>query len=120
MLRTGGVFFFDTVNRTRLSRLVSIKLGQEWRWTRFLPPNLHDWHKFIKPEELATLMRRSQLAGTEMKGMSPQAKPPALLLMLLLHKRGKLSFNEMGRRMHFQQTDDLASAYMGYALKESG
>ncbi len=34
----GGVFFFDTLNRTFLSKLVAIKIWQEWRTTAFMPP----------------------------------------------------------------------------------
>src|SRR4029077_14954625 len=49
VLRAGGVYLFDTINRTIPSRLVMIKLFQDWGPTRFMPPKLHDWRSFIKP-----------------------------------------------------------------------
>jgi 2-polyprenyl-6-hydroxyphenyl methylase / 3-demethylubiquinone-9 3-methyltransferase len=43
VLRPGGVYLFDTINRTRLSNFVMIKLFQDWRLTSWMPPNLHSW-----------------------------------------------------------------------------
>ena len=57
VLKPGGVFLYDTINRTFPSKLVMIKLVQEWKSTSFMPPNLHDWNAFIKPRELLTLMK---------------------------------------------------------------
>ena len=52
VLKPGGVYMYDTINRTRRSKLVMIKLMQEWRSTALMEPNLHDWDMFIKPDEL--------------------------------------------------------------------
>ena len=60
VLRPGGVYMYDTINRTRRSKLVMIKLFQEWRSTALMEPNLHDWDMFIKPSEL--------VAGTRPRG----------------------------------------------------
>jgi len=35
----------------------------------------------------------------------------------LKHKRGKITLTEMGKRMNFQESNDLSTSYMGYALK---
>src|SRR5439155_26744182 len=43
VLRPGGLFVYDTINRTIASRLVVVNLLQDWRWTRIMPPNLHSW-----------------------------------------------------------------------------
>ncbi len=59
VLKPGGIFCYDTINRTLLSKLVLIKMAQEWQATRFMPPNLHDWQQFIKPRELISFMRRA-------------------------------------------------------------
>ena len=53
VLRPGGVFFYDTINRTLQSRLIVIKLLQDWPWTAMMPPRLHDWRMFIRPEGAA-------------------------------------------------------------------
>src|SRR5512141_1101674 len=52
VLKPGGTYLYDTINRTLQSRLIVIKLLQEWRWTALMPPRLHDWKMFIRPSEL--------------------------------------------------------------------
>lgn len=66
-------FFYDTINRTFLSWLATIKMAQEWEITRFMPSNLHDWKNFIKPQELRVCMQRYGLQNQEVKGISPAA-----------------------------------------------
>lgn len=117
VLVADGIFFYDTVNRTFQSWLVTLKLAQEWKMTCFLPPNLHDWHHFIKPQELLRCMQRYHLQNQEIKGMSLHANPFVAINLLLRHKRGKITLTEMGRRMNFQESRDLSGSYMGYALK---
>src|SRR5262245_15034770 len=38
VLRSGGIYFYDTINRTLRSRLIMIKLLQDWPWTAMMPP----------------------------------------------------------------------------------
>ena len=61
VLKKDGFFFYDTINRTFMSRIISIKLLQEWKATRVMPPNLHDWKLFIKPAELQAHMSAHRL-----------------------------------------------------------
>jgi 2-polyprenyl-6-hydroxyphenyl methylase/3-demethylubiquinone-9 3-methyltransferase len=118
VLKPNGLFFYDTINRTFLSWLAAIKMAQEWSITRFMPPNLHDWKKFIKPQELQLCMQRYHLQNREVKGMSPGAHPLLVISLFLRHKRGKITLTEMGKRMNFQESNDLSTSYMGYALKQ--
>ena len=69
-LRPGGVFLFDTVNRTVMSWLVLIKLWQDWGWAG-IPANVHVWDKFIKPNELVALMQDNGLLSKGLKGIGP-------------------------------------------------
>jgi 2-polyprenyl-6-hydroxyphenyl methylase/3-demethylubiquinone-9 3-methyltransferase len=39
VLKPGGLYLFDTINRTRLSKLVMIKLSQDWAATAWMPPH---------------------------------------------------------------------------------
>lgn len=117
VLVVDGLFFYDTVNRTARSWLAAIKLAQEWKMTSLLPPNLHDWKHFIKPQELCVSMQQSNLQNQEIRGMSPQANPVVILSLFLQHKRGKITLAEMGKRMNFQASRDLSVSYMGYACK---
>jgi 2-polyprenyl-6-hydroxyphenyl methylase/3-demethylubiquinone-9 3-methyltransferase len=57
--KPGGIFFFDTLNRTFVSKLVAIKIFQEWQSTAFMPPRLHEWRMFIRPDELRRLLVRA-------------------------------------------------------------
>src|SRR5215207_8697389 len=52
VLEPGGVFLYDTVNRTLRSKLLMIKLSQEWSATAWAEPDLHEFDMFIRPEEL--------------------------------------------------------------------
>jgi SAM-dependent methyltransferase len=42
VLRPDGLYLYDTVNRTVRSKLLMIKLFQDWKATAFMEPNLHD------------------------------------------------------------------------------
>ena len=64
VLRPGGVFLYDTINRTRRSRLLVIKLSQDWAATRWAEPNTHDWRCFIRPAELE---RKPAAAGLDVR-----------------------------------------------------
>lgn len=117
VLKPGGLFFYDTINRTFISKLVMIKVMQEWPSTAFVSePNVHVWERFIKPAELVGLLDRHGLDQREMRGISPQRLNP-IRLLLDLHRRaqGKISFMELGRRLALQETGNLGASYMGYA-----
>jgi 2-polyprenyl-6-hydroxyphenyl methylase/3-demethylubiquinone-9 3-methyltransferase len=117
VLRPGGVYVFDTINRTGLSRLVMIKLFQEWRLTAWMPPNLHAWEQFITPDELRAALGRHSLAARGIVGIGPGVKPPRLLSLLYQLHRGKISHGEFGHRARFVVTKDVRVSYAGYATK---
>jgi 2-polyprenyl-6-hydroxyphenyl methylase/3-demethylubiquinone-9 3-methyltransferase len=117
VLRPGGVYLFDTINRTSLSRLVMIKLFQEWRLTAWMPPNLHAWEQFITPEELAAVMRRHQLERRDFVGIAPGVTPPRLILLFRQLRKGRISPAELGRRARFVVTKDMRISYAGSATK---
>jgi 2-polyprenyl-6-hydroxyphenyl methylase/3-demethylubiquinone-9 3-methyltransferase len=54
VLKPGGYFCFDTINRTMRSRLIMIWLLETL--LRQIPPGIHDWHKFITPQELTEIL----------------------------------------------------------------
>ena len=119
VLRPGGVFLYDTVNRTLLSRLLIIGVAQEWSATQFLPPNLHDWRMFIKPAELHAILARHGLIARGVVGLAPALNPLALLRALYLFRRGHLSYGQVGARLRFRVSRDRSASYAGYALKRS-
>lgn len=120
VLKPGGVYCFDTVNRTLFSKLVTIKLFQEWRATAFLPPNLHAWEQYITPTELKRLLARHGLAAQEMIGMTPAANPLTIPRLLWRYKRGRLSLQQLGAAARFKVGGHTRATYVGYALKARG
>jgi 2-polyprenyl-6-hydroxyphenyl methylase/3-demethylubiquinone-9 3-methyltransferase len=117
VLKPGGLFFYDTINRSFIAWLGDIKLAQDWQATSFMPVNLHEWQKFIKPRELQDYLKQANLPGQEMRGISPRTHPLATIALLLQHKRGKLTMPELGLRLGFHESDDRSGSYMGYAAK---
>jgi 2-polyprenyl-6-hydroxyphenyl methylase/3-demethylubiquinone-9 3-methyltransferase len=113
-----GVFFFDTINRTLMSNLLAINVIQEWRATRLVPPNLHSWSHFIRPEELDATLTQGGLARQEFIGLFPAVNHRALW-SLWRYKRGAISAGELGRRIPFHVSENRSVSYAGYAIKKS-
>lgn len=120
VLKPGGLFFYDTVNRTFISKIAIIKVMQEWPSTAFAAPNSHVWERFIKPAELVTLFERHGLKQREMRGIMPRRNPIVALLDFRRRVQGKITFRELGRRLDFQESEHLEVSYMGYATKRMG
>jgi 2-polyprenyl-6-hydroxyphenyl methylase/3-demethylubiquinone-9 3-methyltransferase len=117
VLKPGGIYCFDTINRTLFSKLVTIKLFQEWQTTAFLPPRLHAWEQYITPAELKRLLARHGLATREIVGMTPAANPITILRLLRRYKRGRLSLQQLGAAARFKAGGHTLASYLGYALK---
>jgi 2-polyprenyl-6-hydroxyphenyl methylase/3-demethylubiquinone-9 3-methyltransferase len=108
VLAPGGLFLYDTINRTWLTRLFHVGILQEWR--RLVPPRTHDWRQFITPRELEAAMRAEGLRPVETRGLFP-AQPVRFAFHLLLHKKGR------DRMPSFRIGNGLAGSYVGYATK---
>jgi 2-polyprenyl-6-hydroxyphenyl methylase/3-demethylubiquinone-9 3-methyltransferase len=67
LLRPGGLMICSTLNRNPKSYVMAI-IGAEWVM-RWLPKGTHEWSKFITPDELYDLIRRSGLDPVDRKGM---------------------------------------------------
>ena len=109
VLESGGIFLFDTINRTWLTRVFHIGLLQEWR--NLVPPHTHDWRQFIRPFELAGVLRRAGLAPVETRGLTP-VHPIRFGLHLMIHRKGK------DRMPPFHVSDSISGSYLGYAVKQ--
>jgi 2-polyprenyl-6-hydroxyphenyl methylase/3-demethylubiquinone-9 3-methyltransferase len=117
VLKDGGLFLYDTINRTLRSRIAVIGAFQQWEWTSCAPANLHDWSHFIKPRELRAIMAEHGLEHGGAAGMSPRANPIELIRQMRKRKRGQISHGELGRRMRMGVSRDLSMSYMGWAVK---
>ena len=117
VLKPGGIYFYDTINRTFPAKLVMIKLFQEWPATRWMPPNLHDYQQFIKPHELKASLARNALEQQETVGLAPSAAPPKMLRLLRQLKKRQINPAELGRQTPFKTSSDRSILYAGYATK---
>lgn len=66
VLKTNGLFFFDTINRNFKSRVIMIWLLE--KITRDIDRGIHDWRKFIKPKELLGLLKINGFTNVVLKG----------------------------------------------------
>ena len=117
VLRPGGLFFYDTINRTLWSYVVVIKVLQEWSWSRLLPRDLHDWRLFVTPQELTASMARSGLEHRETRGMSPRQGLIRVVRAIRQFKRGAMRAEELARRLELTTSRNIMASYMGYAVR---
>jgi 2-polyprenyl-6-hydroxyphenyl methylase / 3-demethylubiquinone-9 3-methyltransferase len=115
--KPGGIFFFDTLNRTFVSRLVAIKIWQEWKSTAFMPRRLHEWRMFIRPEELKGLLAQAGFEFKEFRGTSPDVSIPRMISLLRKRAKGEIGYKELGASFKLVESNDLKILYMGYAVK---
>ena len=119
VLKPGGVFLYDTINRTLESWIVMIKLFQEWDSTSLMPPDLHDWHMFIKPGELLAKLAENGLENRDQTGLKSSATPLRAFRVLQARKRGEISYLEAMRRLDLRESRDKNVLYAGYARKRA-
>ena len=118
VLKPNGIFFYDTLNRTFISKLVAIKIWQEWKRWAFMPPNLHVWEMFIKPAELKELLAKNNLEWKEHVGSSPNISIPKMLGYLRKRSKGEWTFEDLGKRFWLIESNDMNILYGGYAVKK--
>lgn len=70
VLKPGGLFLYDTINRNPLSLFAAITVAEDL--LRLLPKGTHDPALFIKPSELRQVLARAGLASGPTKGLGPR------------------------------------------------
>ena len=68
LMKPGGKLFLSTLNRTPVSFVTAI-IGAEYV-ARLLPRGTHDYRQFLKPSELAALLRGAGLTLDEISGIA--------------------------------------------------
>ncbi|MGJ8535642.1 MAG: bifunctional 2-polyprenyl-6-hydroxyphenol methylase/3-demethylubiquinol 3-O-methyltransferase UbiG [Parasphingopyxis sp.] len=66
-LKPDGLLIMSTPNRTGLSKLAMITVGEG---AGLIPEGTHDWDKFLTPEELTGLLEDTGLSVTDISGLS--------------------------------------------------
>jgi len=108
VLKPGGFFGFDTINRTFQSRLIMLWILEDI--LQKIPRGIHDWNKFIKPEELRNIMDENGFKNIELKGFNIF---------------GRSIFDNISSLFYYQKTGtfqinidrDLSVMYIGKAIK---
>lgn len=118
VLKPGGIFFYDTINRTFASRLVAINICQKWQRWAFMPADLHVWRMFIKPRELRSLLQGNDLEWKEHCGTAPNIPYPKVLGYLRKRAKGELTYLDLGKMLYLVESANLSVMYMGYAIKK--
>jgi 2-polyprenyl-6-hydroxyphenyl methylase/3-demethylubiquinone-9 3-methyltransferase len=118
VLKTGGVFIYDTFNRTYFSKISIIKILQEWKRWAIMPPDLHVWEMFIKPDEIKSLLRANNLSWKEHCGLKPDASYLKMLRYLQKRAQGKLTYEEFGNKFHMVECRSTGIMYMGFAVRD--
>jgi len=72
VLKPGGLFLFDTINKTEESKFVMIRLMEDT--LKEVPKGSHKWEKFIEPETLKALLHDMRFEKIEMKGFEVKGK----------------------------------------------
>jgi len=67
LLKKNGIMFVATLNKTLKSYLFAI-IGAEYL-LRWLPIGTHDWEKFVKPDDLISILAKNNLKVDALDGM---------------------------------------------------
>ncbi len=67
LLKKNGIMFVATLNKTLKSYFFAI-IGAEYI-LRWLPIGTHEWEKFLKPEELITILKKNNFRLDRLDGM---------------------------------------------------
>jgi 2-polyprenyl-6-hydroxyphenyl methylase/3-demethylubiquinone-9 3-methyltransferase len=67
-LKPNGKLFLSTINRTTKAYLYTI-IGAEYL-LKIIPKNTHDYKKYIKPSELSSMLRHSDMKIEQLQGLN--------------------------------------------------
>ncbi len=118
VLKPGGIIIYDTINRTFMTWLGVIFVAQEFPLTRFFPAKTHDWHMFIRPDELTAALLRHGIVNHDVRGMSSAVNPLHNFWLILKMKWDRLSYREYSIRTQLHLSHDPTMNYIGYGMLE--
>lgn len=83
VLKPGGMFLYDTINRNRVARLAAITMAEDV--LGLLPKGTHDPAMFITPSELTDAMERAGMTPGPQTGLGPRG----------INRRGDFTFGPL-------------------------
>ena len=66
LLKSGGCFFFSTINKTIPARFFAIFVAEN---LKMVPKGTHDYNRFIRPSKLVNILEQNNVTVEEIKGM---------------------------------------------------
>jgi 2-polyprenyl-6-hydroxyphenyl methylase/3-demethylubiquinone-9 3-methyltransferase len=72
VLRPGGAFVYDTVNRTPVSRLIYLGAFQSFPGTRIMPRGRYAAHRLRRPAELTEALDQAGLSAQDVSAFKPR------------------------------------------------
>jgi len=117
VLVPGGLFFFETINRTFLSYFIVIFLFQNFPLTRLLPQNVHKWKYFIRPKEMKQVLRDSSIELCDMQGVMPGYNFAYNLLLFRRMLAKNISFKDLCSHFRCHESAYKGLCYIGYGRK---
>lgn len=116
VLNKNGMFLFDTINKTFKSKFIMIWLLEDI--LKQIPRGLHDWNKFIQPQELIAVMERNGFAEVVIKGFDLTGGTNFKTLRdIVLRGLSKQSEDGEVELFEIQINEDTSVCYIGKAVK---
>ncbi|MEN9216165.1 MAG: bifunctional 2-polyprenyl-6-hydroxyphenol methylase/3-demethylubiquinol 3-O-methyltransferase UbiG [Gloeomargarita sp. HHBFW_bins_162] len=115
VLQPGGLFLFDTINRTWQSKVLMIWLMEDI--LRQIPQGIHDWEKFITPAELTHFLEQAGFGDILCRGFDLTDGGNLKTLCSLLYSG--LQSEAMRQTLKVQINDDTSVIYIGKAVKNA-
>ncbi|GAB1481845.1 bifunctional 3-demethylubiquinone 3-O-methyltransferase/2-octaprenyl-6-hydroxy phenol methylase [Treponema sp.] len=115
VLKPGGLFFFETINKTLLSFCIVILFMQEFPLTRLIPQGVHDWKYFIRPKKLKSSLKENGFVLRNIQGILPGLN---LLYNLFLVRRkvmDKITFHDLCKLFNCHESFYKGLCYIGFA-----
>lgn len=108
VLKPGGLFCFDTINRTLKSKLIMIWLLEGLLCQ--IPKGIHDWEKFISPEMLNYYFEKIGFCNTAIKGFNVVGSN-------FVENLQSLAYYLKTKKLRISINDDLSVMFIGVTQK---
>ncbi|MEV7197332.1 methyltransferase domain-containing protein [Streptomyces sp. NPDC093510] len=120
VLRPGGIFAYDTVNRTPVSRLIYLGAFQAFPGTRIMPRGRYAAHRLRRPTELAEALGRAGLCTKDVSAFKPR-DVRSLVRATRGRRRGTLTDEQLPELvdMVLEPEGSPVVTYLGYAVRRT-
>ncbi|MGW7087457.1 methyltransferase domain-containing protein [Streptomyces sp. NPDC054871] len=120
VLRPGGAFVYDTVNRTPVSRLIYLGAFQAFPATRIMPRGRYAAHRLRRPAELAEALDRAGLSARDVSAFKPR-DVRSLVRATRGRRRGTLTDEQLPElvEMVLEPEGSPVVTYLGYAVRRA-